>query len=204
MLDTLDATRQPLPACDGEGVARTNNRNASTQMNMSKHLHTLRAITLCITALLGTAHSSRCQTPNVICDVTEFCYCFDGVGTPVGQNPPTMSFTLCSDSIGSNLTVLFCSGQTPPGGVIRGYDGLDNTGTPISSLTGGFLNLQGVIGTANTRVPYRSPSISIPHLRVVLQATMRRSDSSFYPLVFFLIRCLATARVVGRIAAVRG
>ncbi|MFN3875626.1 MAG: hypothetical protein ACK4L7_06910, partial [Flavobacteriales bacterium] len=51
------------------------------------------------------------------------------------------TFTFIASNPGETLTLTFVSGTMDSGDLIRGYSGTDNTGAPITDLTGSFANL---------------------------------------------------------------
>jgi hypothetical protein len=62
------------------------------------------------------------------------------------SNNDTNTWLFTSPS--GSVDVLFAAGTMGPGTVIRAYDGTNNLGTPILSLTGNFPFLAGALGTA--------------------------------------------------------
>jgi hypothetical protein len=62
-------------------------------------------------------------------------------------DPRTWTFT--SSNPLETVTVSFISGSMAGGDVIRAYDGTNNLGTPILSLTGNFISLAGAFGTSS-------------------------------------------------------
>ncbi|MBK8499190.1 MAG: T9SS type A sorting domain-containing protein [Flavobacteriales bacterium] len=88
----------------------------------------------------GLLHAQNTFT---ICAAQEFCFCWDG-----SLPAPTYTFEACTP--GETITVAFCSGQMQTGQVIRSYDGIDDSGAPISALTGQYPNMAGAQGTSAT------------------------------------------------------
>lgn len=78
---------------------------------------------------------------NLVCDAIDY-YTYQY--TPNDLN--TWLFTSPSGSV----DVLFFAGTMDPATVIRAYDGTDNLGTPIPSLTGNFADLTGAVGTGTS------------------------------------------------------
>ncbi|MBK7384660.1 MAG: T9SS type A sorting domain-containing protein [Flavobacteriales bacterium] len=112
-----------------------------------------RSFMMMVVVLLA-ARSTQAQTPNIICDVTEFCYCYDGPLQP-GEPIPGMSFIICPDSMNtSSISVVFCSGGTPTGFVIRSFSSMDDTGPPITGSTGSFQDIHGVTGVSENASLY--------------------------------------------------
>lgn len=61
------------------------------------------------------------------------------------NNLDNLGIVISADS--GDVTLQFIAGTMGIGTVIRGYEGTDNSGTPILSLTGNFANLAGVSST---------------------------------------------------------
>ncbi|HRH37790.1 MAG TPA: proprotein convertase P-domain-containing protein, partial [Flavobacteriales bacterium] len=65
------------------------------------------------------------------------------------RNNDHRTFTFQSASAFETVTLTFIAGTMDPNDVIRAYDGTDNNGMPIPSLTGTFANLANVSGTSS-------------------------------------------------------
>lgn len=99
--------------------------------------------------------------PNVITEETDcsaIAYNFPGFRYPESTVSPDLlnwyPAFLFNAPPGQTITFTFLAGEMAANVVIRAYDGTDNTGTPIPSLTGFFADLTGATGTTTTNSLY--------------------------------------------------
>ncbi|MFZ1691705.1 MAG: hypothetical protein WAT74_00790 [Flavobacteriales bacterium] len=102
--------------------------------------------------LFSSSLGITAQNTYTVCDVQEFCYCWDG------QNNGSFTLLACPDSLLNEaywMSVHFCEGGMAGGDVMRIYSGEDVNGVPVFGLSGSWPSL------ANTGGSSTGPSMHI-------------------------------------------